>query len=377
VREAFQVSWTDARARAGRLAMHRARRPARRWRLALGGVAAAALAAAALAVGLRSPVLERAGGRVARTPAASPLAPASDGRRVALRDGSQVTLVGPGSGIALAEESPTRTTIDVTGGAARFDVTHRPARRFRVRAGAVSVWVLGTAFTVERLSDGARVSVERGAVSVEWPGGGTRLAAGASGLFPPGGARPDVPPAQTQPLEAAPAPVRAAPPARAAAGTAPSAPSAPWRRLAAAGRFGPAYRALAAAGPAAVRDEPNDLLLAADVARTSGHPAAAVDPLRRLLRAFPQDPRAAAAAFTLGRVLADELGRPAAAAGAFAEAAALARGGTLAEEAIAREADGWRRAGDEGRAREAARRYLDRHPAGRHAARLRAYVEGR
>jgi hypothetical protein len=52
----------------------------------------------------------------------------------------------------------------------------------------------------------------------------------------------------------------------------------------------------------AVADDPADLLAAADVARRSHDPKAAVAPLRRLVEHYPKDPRAPSAAFTLGWV---------------------------------------------------------------------------
>src|SRR5262249_52762893 len=117
--------------------------------------------------------------------------------------------------------------------------------------------------------------------------------------------------------------------AGAAASTAPS-----WHALAKAGDYDKAYEALHIAGEHTVRDVPDELLLAADVARLSGHAAQAVDPLRRVARDHRGDPRAALAAFTLGRVLLDSLGRPREAADAFADVRALGGGG-LGEEALA------------------------------------------
>jgi len=141
--------------------------------------------------------------------------------------------------------------------------------------------------------------------------------------------------------------------------------SASWRRWAHEGDYESAFKSLETAGSAAVKDEPADLLLASDVARLSGHPTEAVDPLKRILRDHPSDPRAPLAAFTLGRVLLDELGRPADAAAAFSRALALAPGGPLEEDALAREVEAFSRAGDPDRAHEVAETYVSRFPAGR------------
>jgi transmembrane sensor len=151
------------------------------------------------------------------------------------------------------------------------------------------------------------------------------------------------------------------------------APSAAWRRWAHDGDYDNAFKSLEAAGPMAVTDDTGDLLLASDVARLSGHAARAVDPLRRVLRDHASDPRAPLAAFTLGRVLLDELGRPGEAAGAFSQARRLAPGGPLEEDALAREVEALSRAGETDRAREAAAVYVERYPSGRRLRSVRRF----
>ena len=201
----------------------------------------------------------------------------------------------------------TRTSpgaIDVTldAGGARFEVTPDQARVFRVQAGDVTVTVLGTIFTVERRDTDVRVAVERGRVRVAWPGGDALLVAGESGLFPP-------PP--SAPSAAAPSP--AIPTAKTTA----SAPD---------------------------RDETAELFRAADAARLAGKPNDAEAALRRVMTQHAGDPRAPLAAFTLGRLYLDSLGRPRDAAQSFATA--RRGGGTLAEDALAREVEAWARAGE-------------------------------
>lgn len=142
------------------------------------------------------------------------------------------------------------------------------------------------------------------------------------------------------------------------------APLAPdWRALAQQQDFSAAYDALRA-GPTDVKDEPRDLLLASDVARLSRHPEEAVAPLRRVLRDHRGDARAPIAAFTLGRVLLQDLKRPGEAADAFAEARALDPNGSLAEDAHAREVEAAAAAGDTARARARAVEYVARYPNG-------------
>jgi transmembrane sensor len=138
-----------------------------------------------------------------------------------------------------------------------------------------------------------------------------------------------------------------------------------WRALARDGDYDRAYEALQREGAGARADQAADLLLEADVARLSRHPAQAVAPLRKLLSSHPGDPRAPLAAFTLGRVLLDDLGRPREAADAFARARAASPGGAMAEDALAREVEAWSRAGEATMARARAEEYVRRHPKGR------------
>jgi transmembrane sensor len=153
--------------------------------------------------------------------------------------------------------------------------------------------------------------------------------------------------------------------------TAPSASSpkpapkltADWRSLARNQDFARAYDALRS-GPPDVRDEPQDLLLASDVARLSKHPEEALAPLRKILRDHRKDSRAPVAAFTLGRVLLQDLKRPGEAADAFADARALDPNGTLAEDALAREVESAALTGDAARARTRAEEYVTRYPNG-------------
>lgn len=266
-----------------------------------------------------------------------------------------------------------RAAVALEAGPARFEVDKRDLaggeRAFRVAAGQVLVEVLGTVFTVDRSQPGrVLVAVEEGTVRVAWgEGAGSRLLhAGDRGEFADDGAGELSAPASEPGSE---------PPT---AGTArlPAAPSGAWRELARAGHYGAAYLALQR-DRRALRDDPNDLMLAADVARLSRHPEDAVAPLQRLMAKYPRDDRAAPAAFLLGRLLLESLGRAPEAATAFARAHALSPGGPLAEDALAREVQALLRAGDVARARVRAGDYLARFPAGVRAHEMRPVAEGR
>jgi transmembrane sensor len=116
-----------------------------------------------------------------------------------------------------------------------------------------------------------------------------------------------------------------------------------------------------------------ELLLAADAARLSGHPAQAEPFLRRVMERHASDPRASLAAFTLGGVLMNQLGRPREAEAAYARARALSLSDALAQDAVARQVEAAHRAGDTTRARKLALQYLDRYPNGRRVNAVRRF----
>ena len=227
---------------------------------------------------------------------------------------------------------------------------------FEVESGDVKVRVLGTAFSVALEGGLTRVAVERGAVRVQWTGGQAFLSAGQSGLYPPPAAA-EAPKVPAEPL------------ADLAGNVGEEAAS--WRKLAKRGAYVDAYKALGPAASKSVRDEPADLMLAADVARLSRHPGEATRFLARVSDGFPRDKRAPLAAFTLGRVLLEDLGQPGRAADAFRRAQQLAPKGPLAADALAREVDAAQRAGQVDRARQVAARYVELYPEGPQAQRLR------
>lgn len=278
-------------------------------------------------------------------------------RDFALPDGSQVSLLATGSRVEVIEQTAALVRTRLGAGSARFDVRHDPERVFEVESGPVKVRVLGTVFSLVREGELTRVAVERGAVRVQWTGGEASLSAGQAGVYPPRADASSVEPAAAEPV------------AELAGNLVEEASS--WRKLAKRGAYVDAYKALGPASSKRVRDEPSDLMLAADVARLSRHPAEATRYLTRVAEGFPRDKRAPLAAFTLGRVLLEDLGQPGRAADAFRRAQQLSPRGPLASDALAREADAAQRAGQLERARRAARRYVELYPDGSQAERLR------
>jgi transmembrane sensor len=274
-------------------------------------------------------------------------------------DGSRVDLVGEASSVEVGPMSVSYTELVLEKGAARFDVTHKPERRFAVRAGNTRVEVLGTRFTVERNDPRVRVLVEQGRVRVIWPGGERALSAGEVGWFPPDAIG-----------SAAPEPV----PVPRADGEPPSTPSvrnadraalrSQFLELARRGEYRQAYGVMRE-NPSVVTNSAEDLMLAADAARLSGHPERAAEYLRRITTEHRRDSRAPLAAFTLGRILLTQLGEPAEAQRAFALTRELAPGGALAEDALAREVESAERSGQRARARALADEYSKHHPAGK------------
>jgi transmembrane sensor len=324
--------------------LRRRRRLVVRRVLLAGATASIAVAVTALLAQQRSgPTSPSAS--VPANPAVEPT-PAAD-RTVRLDDGSTATPLDSGSEIAVLARSPARIRLSLSRGSGRFEVAPRPERAFSVQAGEVTVTVVGTAFTVERIADRVGVAVERGTVRVAWATGFRLLGQGESGWFPPLGAS-----AQPEPQLA-------------------PRPASKLAKVKAKALVGPSEVEPATAPPAR-HESAEALLLAADNMRLAGHPERGAELLRKLLREHGSDPRAPLAAFTLGRVLLMELGRPREAAAAFAEVRRLSPDGAFAEDALAREVEGWSQAGQTALARARAAEYLRRYPAGRRAATVRS-----
>jgi transmembrane sensor len=290
-------------------------------------------------------------------PVAAPVTAPAANTLLKLTDGSDVTSKSSDARIEPVEVTPTLVTLRLEAGSARFSVAPDPTRTFRVLAGDVTVTVLGTVFTVGYEGQSVRVQVERGRVRVNGPEGERTLGIDQSTLMAARAPSDSgvVPPADTTIIDLD---KEDRPPSSAARG-----PS--WRTLARDGDYQAALARLKLEGAETVRDVPEDLLLAADVARLGGQPDRAVGPLSRIISKHASDSRAPLAAFTLGRTLLDQLGRPRQAAKAFATAQRLDTTGSLSEDALAREVECWSRAGETEQARSRAEAYLSRYPNGR------------
>lgn len=367
--------WTPERERAVREGLGRAIVRRKRRQVVATAAAAVVLIVGALLVWSRAVGPDRSPATVAaRSVALPPL--------LRFEDGSTVMAAAPDARVEPVEVGPELVSTRLTAGTARFSVTPNPKRLFRVTARDVTVTVLGTIFTVGLEPGSVRVHVERGRVRVAWPAGERELAVNEEVVVP---SSDGLPRRGAEELKGAPRESEPAIPVEAlSADVPPSAdnaappvahhnservhPVASWRELAQDGDYANAYARMSSEGPSAVRDDPGDLLLAADVARLGGHPEKAVAPLSIVVSAHASDSRAPLAAFTLGRTLLDQLGRPREAAEAFAAARRLEPRGALAQDALAREVESWSRAGEATLAHERATDYVTRYPNGRRLA---------
>ena len=379
----------DALERVGRriAASRRVRSAPGPWRYALLGSAAAVVV---LAVYVASGVGEHAAAplRLADASAWRELAAGAGPREVRYEDTSQVVLSAH-TQIRAEINDARQLVIAQSPGRVVYEVHPGGRRRWTVRVDDVRVEVIGTVFTVEQQARIVDVTVRRGHVVVTSPrltphrrdlyagdsvrvgeiaapvAGGQALVADEATQAAGSGVLPDgvpTPPAQL----------------RTAVGSRPHvAASAAWRDLAVNGEWNAAFAAIGDADfvrrvDAAQHVE--ELLLLADTARLSGHPALSVEPLTRIVGEYASDRRAALAAFTLGRVHQEQLHDAPSAARAFELAIRLGVSGELLEAARARRVDACSAAVELGCAEDAARDYLAHHLDGPNAARARACI---
>jgi TolA-binding protein len=272
--------------------------------------------------------------------------------------------------------------LEIGDGRANFDVKHVKGRSFDVRAGVVSVHVVGTQFQVVKASrrEGMeiQVAVKRGVVEVQRSdrGGDTRrIAAGetwsvwvpAQPVAQLGALAPPLAAAPASLDEPSPSPAHsAAPPAPMALGeVAPQSDVAEPKVRAS--RLAPAL----SVQPAESRAQSvRELFLRANVARRAGRMQDAADAYAEVLKRFPRDSRAGVSAFELGRIRMDALSDPKGAASAFADALRLSHRAEVREDALARLAIAGDALGDRDMCQKARARYLADYPSGVHAGSL-------
>ena len=277
---------------------------------------------------------------------------ASHPRVVALDDGSRLEL-GASSTLRTKKVEPTRVELALETGRTTFDVKPGGPRAWVIDAGDVTVKVLGTRFTVGREANGVAVAVERGKVLVEGarvPGGSRVLLAGDTIVVPHAAepARAAEPALAPEAVPVAPVPVPVAP---AAPEIAREAPSEITKKTA---------------------QTSVDPMTRADAARREGRPREAVGILSAMVEAH--DARASLAAFTLGKLHAEDLGDARTGATWFERAFALGLPTGLDEQALSRAVELHARAGAKAQAARVAAHYEARFPHGRHLEDVRGWA---
>jgi transmembrane sensor len=294
----------------------------------------------------------------------SPLPPtwdsANEPRTIDLVDGSHLLLAKGSLLKTLPSRDPARVEMVLESGDVTFDIKPGGPRAWLIDAGnGTHVRVLGTRFKVTRDRRHVHVAVERGKVRVEnarLERGGRDLVAGqdvdvqngadeAAVSSPP--QPPSIPvenltpakPSTSAPRKAAPAPTAESVQQVQTTTTMPTATS-------------------------------SDRFADADAARKAGRSRDAVAILKGAVEASD---RPALAAFTIGKIHAEELREPAASATWFERAIHLGLASGLEEDAYARVAECHGQAGHADEAARAAARYEAKFPSGRHLARVQRW----
>ena len=378
----------------------RAARRSLRRRVMVAGGGLAIAAAVALAVSLpprfAGPSVGRGALRIAMS-ADAPLEALPAGGAIALDDGSVLEVAQATELEVLANDGARFVTL-LRRGRCRFDVRPGGPRRWSIETDLATVEVVGTAFTVDRGEGGLYVTVEHGIVLVRGervPGRVQRLLAGE---------RLDIP-APTQSANALdPQAAAVSTPSSAQTGSRGAAQNNPavvlepgtvasgWEPPAGAVSAGvrPASLASGAASPASQRVDGSSAVLAArgradfinvaarladsDRARVAGRPEDAATILEQAIRDGGDDPQVTIAAFSLGRLQLEVLGRPGEAAESFARVVERGSPRALVEDAQARRVEALVRSGRRLEARRAAMIYEARWPNGRRLEQVRALV---
>lgn len=274
---------------------------------------------------------------VAHLEAGAALRTAGEKLSVDLEDGSKVILA-PRSRVAMREALSEDVALSLEEGRITCQVKKEKARKFSVLAGEVTVRVIGTTFSVERVALGAdekvTVDVSEGVVEVEGPDSVIkRLGAGESWSVRMGSEK-----ARTAPE---------------------SLPVSAERSVA------PVERV-----PSSKVSE-RDLFSEARTKRNAGDAAGAAQLYQSFLQQSPADGRSGLAALELGRLRMDQLGDPAGAIAPLTRAASGVGGG-LGDDALARLVRAHAALGQSTACRRARARYLKSYPAGVHVEEVRA-----
>lgn len=371
-----------------------------RPRRAVPLLAAAALLASVVAVVLvivwRRPAPEPISFQVGDT---SPqpgtwLAPAgSQPLSLTFSEGSTIVL-DPHARARIAQTSPNGASFQLESGRAHFKIVHRANTEWNVAAGPYSVRVRGTSFAAswDAAAEVFELTLESGSVIVRGPGiesgvqlDGVQHFVGRPGSSPSPAACAS---AQSEPAATNPAPSvenPVAPPSSDPSLRPPSSSAAPsasapvvesWSALAAKGQFRTIVDEAESKGVSASINASSaaDLWALAEAARLTGKGALARQALLAVRSRFPGSPKAASAAFLLGR-MSDDGGNSGEAISWYDRYVAEAPGGSFVPEAVGRRMVALRKAGNVAEAQQAASAYLQRFPNGPYAGVARDLVE--
>jgi TolA-binding protein len=370
-----------------RLSATRPERSGRRpwWAFAAGGAALAG-AAAALALWWTAPVRFAVGTAGPGAVGAALAAPADHALPVVFSEGTRIELL-PGARGRVDRVHRTGADVAIEAGVARVAVVPRAQGRWRLAVGPFRVRVTGTRFVVgwDAAAERFHLQMEEGSLVVS--GGcleGERRLSGREALSQScgrrGGGEPLAPRAAAAPVlpgASAEAPVpeargpRGPQPEPRLRGRAPAPAEAPpsWSDLSDRGRYREALAAAEAAGfdRLCQASSAAELYRLGDTARLAGAADRARAAFESLRRRFAGHPRAAEAAYALGRIAADQDRAGATAVRWFTTYLREAPRGPLAAEASGRLLEAHVRAGDREAARRQARDVLARDPNGAYA----------
>jgi hypothetical protein len=307
-------------------------------------------------------------------------------------DGSIVRLE-PSARARVVDVTDTGARVAIESGTVHAEIVHRAKSRWLVQAGPFEVRVTGTQFDVswDPSRRALTLALLEGSVAVSGCDlAHPRVVTARETLNLschddelPGAEDTGSSPLRTTeaPPTIAPSPSRAAPPPSGAAhanATVVESEKPTWREALSLGRYAEALRLAESAGLSSVcaSSDVGALTDLSDAARFAGRVDRATFILLEVRRRFPDDSRAATAAFNLGRMAFDDNEAFADAALWFGRYLSELPGGPLAREAWGRRMEALEKSGDHAGAARAAKGYLERFPTGPHA-KLARSIESR
>ncbi len=292
---------------------------------------------------------------------------------VRFKDGSLIEL-SPHTRVHVSHATRNNVAMTLDAGTVDVNVREKGTATWKLHAGPYTVKVHGTVFSVSwnPSLQTLAVEVDRGLVSVKGPDlspAGKMLGASESLYVDEPEKRlavaqqPPAPPPEPAAEEDIPVEAGEDPGVLTEPKPKPSTPA--WQELSRAGKYKEAIALVEASFDHLVKTlNQSDLWELATTARLARSGSLAVASLQAFRTRFPDSPRAATAAFLLGRVEMELNKKPSEAAQWFQSYLKNHPDGSLAEEALGRLITAHRKAGNEPAARKAAAAYLDRYPAG-------------